>query len=276
MKTIERDNVRIDYTIAGKGETTLLFIHGAFINKDYWNAQVQYFSHSNQVVTIDLAGHGKSGKNRNDWSIQAFGDDVVKIIRELNLSNIILIGHSLGGDVILEVANKIPNVILGFVGIDNFKNAGAAMPDEIQSQIEQVINLLKYDFSKTVEVFVEQALLTPSTESSIRKRIIKDSREFDQIIGIPLLASSFSYYSHERELLQNLKFKLYLINVDYMPTNEDLLREYAHSGYEISQIQGTCHYPMIEKPMEFNLTLQNILIKIKTNKQFQVWDNDWS
>jgi len=42
MKTIKRDNLKIDYTISGKGDATLLFVHGAFINKDYWDAQVDY------------------------------------------------------------------------------------------------------------------------------------------------------------------------------------------------------------------------------------------
>ena len=218
------------------------------------------------VVAIDLAGHGNSGKNRNDWSMQALGDDVVAVIKGLNLSNIILIGHSLGGDVILEAAIKIPNAIIGLVGIDNFKNAGTPMPDEIQSQIGQIINFLKQDFPNTVEVFAKQSLLTPSTDSLISQRLIKDYREFDPQVGVPLLASSFSYYSREREILQQLKFKLYLINVDYMATNEDLLAKYAHSGYEISMLHGSCHYPMIEKPMEFNLMLQDVIMKIKTNK----------
>ena len=186
----------------------------------------------------------------------------MRVIKELNLSNIILIGHSLGGDVILEVANKVPDLIIGFVGIDNFKNAGTAMPDEIQIQMNQAIDFLKQDFPNTVEVFARQTLLTPLTDIKISQRIIKDCREFDPQVGVPMIASSFSYYNRERELLQQLKFKLYLINVDYIPTNKDLLSKYAHSGYEISQIQGSCHYPMIEKPVEFNRLFHDIIIKI--------------
>ncbi len=263
MKTIERDNVRFDYAITGKGETTLLFVHGAFINKDYWNEQVEYFSPDYQVVTIDLAGHGKSGKDRNDWSIQAMGDDIITLIKELNLSNIILIGHSFGGDVILEVACKVPDLITGFVGVDNFKNAGAEMPEEIQKQVDQVISYLKNDFSNASEIYVRRALITSSTDGLISNRIIKDYRNFDPVAGVSIITSSFSYFSRERELLKRLTFKLYLINVDYFPTNEDLLKKYAHSGFRISQINGSCHYPMIEKPVEFNRLLQDIIIKIE-------------
>jgi sigma-B regulation protein RsbQ len=205
MSTIELDNINIDYTLSGKGEVTLLFIHGAFINKEYWNSQLDYFHSDYRVVSVDLAGHGNSGKNRNDWSLQALAEDVISVIKKLYLSNIILIGHSFGGDIILEVAHQIPSLILGFIGIDNFKSAGTLMSDEIQSQMDQAIHFLKRDFPNTVEVFVRQALITDATDSLISQRIIKDCREFDPQVGVPMLASSFSYYNRERELLEQLK-----------------------------------------------------------------------
>jgi sigma-B regulation protein RsbQ len=81
-----------------------------------------------------------------------------------------------------------------------------------------------------------------------------------------LLKSSFSYHLRERELLKRLKFKLHLINVDYIPTNEELLKLYAKTGFDVSRIQGSCHYPMIENPAEFNQILQETIEKILTNK----------
>ena len=59
-----------------------------------------------------------------------------------------------------------------------------------------------------------------------------------------------------------LKLKIYLINVAYMPTNEEALKKYAGGGYEIVFIHGTCHFPMIEKPEEFNRSMQNVIEKI--------------
>ena len=73
MKTVERDNVKIAYKVSGNGDTTLLFVHGSFIDMDYWSAQVEFFKQMYQVVTIDLPGHGKSGKNSARWTIQEYG-----------------------------------------------------------------------------------------------------------------------------------------------------------------------------------------------------------
>lgn len=266
MATIERDNVKIAYNLTGTGDTTLLFVHGSFIDMNYWSAQIDYFKPQYQVLTIDLPGHGKSGKNRNLWTIQEYGNDVCRVMKELHLKNVILIGHSMGGDIILEASAKCPDSVIGFVGVDNFKNAGTAMPAEIQNQIDQIMKMLKSDFANTSEKFAKQALLSPSTDKTIIDRVVTDYRNMDKNIGIDLISSAFTYSEREQDLMTLLKFKMFLINVDNIPTNEVSLKKYAASGYDILPIKGTCHFPMIEKPDEFNRLLQDIIIKIKTNK----------
>ena len=263
MKVVERNHVNISYTKTGKGDTTLLFVHGSFINKEYWAAQVEYFSHHYQVVAIDLPGHGQSGKNRTSWTIQEFGEDVCTLIQELQLKNIVLIGHSMGGDVILEASARCPNVVIGFIGIDNFKNAGTEMSAETKAQVDQIMTQLKSDFSNTSGTFARQILLSPTTDKKIVDKVVSDFRNMDKILGIDIIYSAFTYGTRERELMRQMKLKMYLINVDNIPTNEEPLKNYASVGYEIIPIKGSCHFPMIENSDVFNLLLQDILIKMK-------------
>jgi pimeloyl-ACP methyl ester carboxylesterase len=56
------------------------------------------------VVAIDLAGHGESGVGRKAWTMPTFGDDLVAVVERLALADAVLIGHSMGGDVIVEAA----------------------------------------------------------------------------------------------------------------------------------------------------------------------------
>ena len=58
--SISSDGVDIHYEVYGKGEPTLVFIHGWSCDRSYWRAQVEYFAKQYQVITIDLAGHGES------------------------------------------------------------------------------------------------------------------------------------------------------------------------------------------------------------------------
>jgi len=69
-------------------------------------------------------------------------------------------------------------------------------------------------------------------------------------------------YQLEQHFMPKLGYKIYLINVSNSPTNEKALQKYAGSGYEVFQIKGTSHYPMIESPKLFNDMLQKVIIKM--------------
>ena len=262
MNTNTNEKLYIDYSVSGLGQVTLVFIHGGFIDKEYWQEQVTYFSRNFKVLTIDLAGHGKSGDKRTDWTIESLGDDVIQVIKELSLTKVILIGHSLGGNVILEVAAKLPELVIGLIGIDNFKNAGMPVPPPLMEQISQALEYMKTNFAEVSENFARLSLVTSHTDKQIAERVINDYKNFKPNVGRPLLVSSFLYHDREKELLQNLKLKLHLINVDYFPTNEELLKQNTGSGYELIKMKGTCHYPMIEYPDEFNTKLEKVVYTI--------------
>ncbi|GAB3644167.1 alpha/beta fold hydrolase [Spirosoma arcticum] len=94
MSQFQHHAVAIDYHVSGSipvdpEAVTLLFVHGSYIDQTYWAEQVSYFSPSYQVVTLDLPGQGQSGRNRTDWSIEGYGDDVVALIKQLSLTRVL-------------------------------------------------------------------------------------------------------------------------------------------------------------------------------------------
>jgi sigma-B regulation protein RsbQ len=264
MKEIKRDNAIINYNISGSGDTTLLFVHGSYIDQSYWKQQVDYFSPNYKVVTLDLPGHGKSGKERKHWTTQGFAEDVVKVIKELDLKNVILICHSWGGDINLIAATSYPTPVLGFIAIDFFKNAATALSPEYQQQAVSIEQKLKTDFANTNEQYARMALLTKETPIEITNRVVKDYRNANQPMGKEITSEIFNLlFETEKKLLPQLKFKLFLINVDYQPTDEKPLKQYVTSGYEVLHLKGTCHYPMLENPVELNRLLEQTIVKIK-------------
>ncbi len=263
MKEIKRDNAIINYNITGNGDTTLLFVHGSYIDQTYWKQQVDYFSTNYKVVTFDLPGHGKSGTERKRWTTQSFAEDVLAVIKELDLKNVILIGHSWGGDINLIAATSHPKNIIGFIAIDFFKNAATALSPEYQQQAVSIEQKLKTDFANTNEQYARMALLTKETPIEITNRVVKDYRNAYQPMGKEITSEIFNVlFETEKKLLPQLKFKLFLINVDYQPTNEEPLKQYAGSGYELLHIKGTCHYPMLENPEGLNKALKKAVSEI--------------
>lgn len=258
-KSIERNHLKIAYLDEGEGNITLLLVHGSFIDKSYWAAQVEYFKKEYRVIAVDLPGHGHSGNKRSTWNMQEYGRDICFLINKLKLQNVVLIGHSMGGDVILEAVAQSSENVIGFIGVDNFKNAGTPLPDEFQAQSTVILQMLKSDFANTSEYYARQALLTATTDEAITNRVVNAYRNMDQMIGYDIIADCFTYYTRERELMEKMPLKMYLIPVDYFPVNEEPLKQYAASGYEVLPIIGTCHYPMIEHPEELNFALRKMI-----------------
>jgi len=82
------DGVPIHYSVQGKGDPALVFIHCWACNRHFWDDQVAEFSKTYRVVTLDLPGHGESGLGRKSYSVESFGDDVKRVVTKLNLKRV--------------------------------------------------------------------------------------------------------------------------------------------------------------------------------------------
>jgi len=253
---------RINYSIDGKRDTTLLFVHGWCINKSYWDAQVDFFKSDYTVVTLDLPGHGESGKNRKAWTVENFASDVTMVIDALNLNHVVLIGHSMGGNIILAAASTRPERVIGFVGVDNFKDVGVEYTAEQRVEMDQFVDMIKEDYRNTISGYAEGMLFSESTEDAIEKRVMNDILNTPPEISVEIIKSLFDVNKRERALMQLLPVKVHLINSDGIPTNELQLKKYCKNSYEVHSIGPTGHYPMLEEPDRFNEILENILINL--------------
>jgi pimeloyl-ACP methyl ester carboxylesterase len=124
------DGIRIAYEVHGEAATALVFVHGWSCNRSYWRQQLQPFSRQFKVVAVDVAGHGQSGLGRESWTIPAFGGDVAAVVEKLGLKRVILIGHSMGGDVIVESARQLPGRVAGLIWVDTYKKLGIPRSSE--------------------------------------------------------------------------------------------------------------------------------------------------
>ena len=255
---IKVNNIDIVYDECGKADTTLLFVHGWCINKEYWNDQSAFFCDRYKVVTLDLPGFGQSSKNRTDWNFEQYADDINEFIKAKELKNVILIGHSMSGDILLLMDTKYPGSVIGIVGIDNLKRPGVKFSEEENKQVESFFSMLDSNFSGTAEVYTKENLFPKSADTSIVNRVINDIKTNDPVIAMKVLRSLFDVSQKERDMMQLLKHPLYLVNSDGDSTQIDSLKKYCKASAEVAYVHGTGHYPMIEKPAEFNAAMEKI------------------
>lgn len=260
---IENNGVIINYNDSGNSDTVLLFVHGWCINNTYWKDQEAYFNRKYWVISMDLGGFGKSGKNRKVWTVEEFGKDVSAVIRQLDLKHVILVGHSMSGAIVVEAALQNPDRVMGIVGIDNFKNIAEEQTPESRAQVADICKQARKDYEGVFVQYAKKYLFSASTDSSVVNRVIADVRNTDHTISVDCVEQGDAYPLTEK--LAGSKRKIYLVNSDYFPTDTTGFK-IKHIPYELYTIHSTGHYPMIEKPKEFNALLEQVLNSIKRNK----------
>jgi len=261
--SVHDDKVNIAYTDTGKGDTTLLFVHGWALNRGYWSDQINHFSNKYRVVAIDLPGFGESSKNRADWSTTAYSHDIDSVIGQLKLHNVILIGHSMAGDIVLQSAINNPKNVIAFVGVDNFKHVGKQETPADKKNFTAAITLLKNNFKIIAPDYFNQALFSKTTDTAIRKRILNDVAHADSTVAVAAMEQGDNF--NELAKLRAADLKLYLINSDYQPTDTTGLVK-DKIPYLLLTVHGTGHFPMVEDAADFNKQLERVITDLKSPK----------
>jgi len=224
------DGVPIVYEVHGTGAPALVFVHGWSCDRTYWAGQLAPFSRKYRVVAIDLAGHGESGRGRTDWTISAFGNDVAAVVEKLALPRVILVGHSMGGDVITEAARRLRGRVVGLIWVDTYGELGSSRSPE---KVEAFIAPFRANFHETTRRFVHGLFRPPE-------------------IAVGALDSAFSYSREVVPALQELKLPVIAINADNRPTDVPSMNR---AGVKVIVIPGTGHFPQLEAPDRFNALL---------------------
>lgn len=252
---IHNQGVKINYTDSKVGDTVLLFIHGWGINQTYWVDQVAHFAPRYRVVTVDLPGFGQSGKNRKTWTAEDFAQDIDSVLIRLDLNNVILIGHSMSGAIIVETAVLHPAPILGVVGIDNLKDIDFELTPEIESEWAAYYDTMRAHFRETVSEGIHH-LFSPSTDTLVRNRVTADILGSDSSLAVDCLENLDKYPFATK--LKSLDKPLYLINSSATPT-DTLAFQKNQIACRLLNMGPTGHYPMIEAPEKFNALLQQAI-----------------
>ncbi len=243
------DGVEIRFEVAGSGSPAIVFVHGWSCDRSYWRPQVEHFAKSHRVVAVDLAGHGESARNRKDWTMAAFGEDVRAVLEALDLRGAVLVGHSMGGPVILEAARLAPDRVLALVPVDTLAEIDRRLSPE---EREGFLGPIRADFRAAAERFVREFMFTERTDPKLIDRIASDMASAPPEVAIPAMEGLFAY--DEAAALARAAIPLRLLNADRFPT--DLAAARRHKpDVELAVMPRVGHFLMAEDPEEFNRLL---------------------
>jgi pimeloyl-ACP methyl ester carboxylesterase len=251
------DGVRIHYETAGKGRPALVLVHCWTCDSSFWRNQVARLAKNRQVVTLDLAGHGRSGRTRRDYTMPAFGQDVKAVADKLKLDRMILVGHSMGGAVILEAAKRLGDRVVGLVPIDTLLDVEQSSDPK---ETDAVMAKMQADYNGQTTAFIRQYLFAPTTPAAVADRILAQTTAFPPEIAISALRNNWSYDA--APAFDAIKVPIIAVNGDRFPTNFEGNRRHAPQ-FDAVIMKGVGHYPMLEDPGRFGTLLDEALRKVE-------------
>jgi pimeloyl-ACP methyl ester carboxylesterase len=210
------DGIAIRYDVAGSGAPALVFVHGWSCDRSYWAGQMRAFAARHRVVAVDLAGHGESGDGREAWTMAGFGGDVTAVVEELGLDDLMLIGHSMGGDVIVEAALALAGRVRGLVWVERYDSLDAF---PTTAEVDGFVEPFRADFSTSTQQLV-RGMFPADADPELVDRVAIDMSSAPPAIALDALRSAISNGEPLLRHLPLLSIPIVAINAGYRPTDE--------------------------------------------------------
>ena len=250
------DGVAIRYHVEGTGEPTVVLVHGWAMDRHVWNGQAPALAKRHRVVTLDLAGHGESGGSRPAWTMAAFGEDVKAVVEAVGLTQLVLVGHSMGGPVVLEAARRMPERVKGIVLVDTLLNVEERTP---AAEVEAFARQLEADYKTVVAQMSGNYLFAPATPAAVRERVLRQALALPAGVSVAMLRQVWAY--DPLPALREIRAPIRAVNADKFPTNVAANRRHM-PGYEAIIVPGCGHYPMLEDPARFGPALDQAVAQV--------------
>lgn len=241
----------------GSGES-IVFIHGLGSTSKIWDNQVSILSNDYKTIIVDIYGHGENRNLPKNVSIRKTAEKVLDLLKDKNINNFNLVGHSLGGLICIEIVKQYENKVSKLILVDTpTKQTGLA-----SLSIVQYLNLKLIE--SNYETVIKEHYKKMTDNSELQAKLIKDALETDK----------FAYYSYFKELFKvdysniigNLNVNTYVFFTKTLISDKSKINKIKDKyGYEnvsenrIYYYKEAGHFLMLEEAEKFTNRLITIL-----------------
>jgi len=253
MTILQSNGKQIGY-VTGRGGIreglrTLVFVHGSGGDHLLWNYQRKFFGKSHNVVPVDLPGHGEAGSD-GEGSVGAYARHLLNLLRALPGDAFCLIGHSLGGAIIQELALLYPQYVeaLVLVGTGARLRVLPEILEGIQERFEETVRMIcDYTFSKkTSRDMIEKGIETMlHARPAVLYGDFAACNRFDIMDRVGTIRVPTLVVCGGDDFMTPPKYAQFLAE--------------KIEGARVEVIDNAGHMVMIEKPHEFNSRVMEFL-----------------
>jgi pimeloyl-ACP methyl ester carboxylesterase len=244
---------KVHYRASGKGEEALIFVHGWTCDSSFWRGQMGDFRAA-RIVALDLPGHGLSDKPRVDYTMDYFARSIEAVMRDARIKRAVLVGHSMGTPVVRQFYRLYPEKTLGLVIVD-----GALRLMLPKEQMEQFAGRLRSDYRSVAPQMVD-GMLTPLRDAKLKGDIRKAMLSTPDYVAISAMLGMADEKVYEKDPIKAPVLAVLAKSPFWPADTEQFLRTLA-PRLEFHLWADASHFLMMEKPREFNQTVQAFLSK---------------
>jgi len=239
--------------------TPLVLVHGFLGSSDMWSPQIKFFKEDFRVIAPALPGFGKSSAINSCDSIECMAKAILNLLEKKKIKNFNLLGHSMGGMIVQEMAKIAGEKILKLIcyGTGPRGNIPGRFETIDQSRKKLKINGLKdtaYRIAKTWFIEEEKAKYFYLCEESGKQTSIQAADNglvaMKNWSGIENLKN----IKNETLIVWGDQDKAYNFNQVETLSNNIL-------NCDLKIIKDCSHNVHLEKPEEFNAVVEEFLIK---------------
>jgi pimeloyl-ACP methyl ester carboxylesterase len=261
-KLFKYNNKSIRYYKTGNGQP-LFFIHGFGEDSQVWRKQVTYFEKDYTVIVPDLPGSGGS-ELVEDMSIEGMAEVIHEIFQQENIDACPVFGHSMGGYIMLALADKYPNHISAMALVHSSAFADSA--EKIANR-KKGIGFIKAHSAQEFLKTMIPTLFSKDKQVENRKLIDEQLAEIHNFSGDALV----SYYEaminrpdRTHVLRQATVPLLFMMGKDdvAVPVEDSLKQCHLPEISYIHMLNESGHMGMLEEADQMNSLLGKFLIHI--------------
>lgn len=253
MQSLKRDGVTLCLEEAGSGDPPLLLVHGWTCDSTYMAPQFEYFRRNHRVVAVDLRGHGQSDKPEQAYSMTTFAEDVVWLCDQLTVKKPVVVGHSMGGVIGVELAARFPEIPAAVVALDS----PLVPPPPLLENLTSVREALRGPgYRAAQQKFVADALFIPSDDPALKARVVAGMSSAPQHV----MASAFEqiFACDTAGAVAACTVPLLVLSAARFLSDLPRLRELC-PHVVTGQTVGAGHFHQLEVPEQVNTMIERFL-----------------
>ena len=252
-----RNGVTLRYLDTGAGDPPMLFIHGWTCNLTTFRDQVPFFAKEHRVVAFDQRGHGESDKPDQDYTIEGFVNDVAWLIDELKIEKPIVVGHSMGGSITLNLVRKYPDIATAAILIDA---PIIPLPETAQSLIAPLfVGLQSPAYAGVAEGFGRMSFFNTKSPPALVEELVAVIKSAPQRLMYTAMMSILDEKSMPAGPLPVPA--LFIRAEEPQLATEDGLRE-RYPGMSVITVPAA-HFVQMEQPAATNNIIKDFLDKLE-------------